>query len=253
MTLLAPLYALFMVLYAGNASTGGATVVSQHVGDFATMEACEAAAQQAKALGPAKPTPGFICVQKADLEAEPRRAEADEAALNLSEADRKRAQLALTALGYDINPATGVFGPRTRGAIAVWQKKLGQPETGYLTAAQWAVLQQQATAPAKPEEPRRPEADKPKPSADPRQAEADEAALRLSEVDRKRAQVALTALGHTIGAATGYFGPRTRAMITAWQKKQGLPETGFLSAEQWATLQQQAAPALAKYDAEQGR
>ena len=87
---------------------------------------------------------------------------------------------------------------------------------------------------------------------DPRQqAERAEAGLNLSEQDRKGVQVALNSLGYEFPTATGYFGPRTRAMVAAWQKAQGLPETGFLTASQLATLQQQAASALAKYD--QGR
>jgi peptidoglycan hydrolase-like protein with peptidoglycan-binding domain len=80
------------------------------------------------------------------------------------------------------------------------------------------------------------------------QAERAEAGLKLSEQDRKRVQVALNSLGHEIPTATGYFGPRTRAMITAWQKTQGLPETGYLTEAQLATLRQQAAAASAKYD-----
>jgi hypothetical protein len=42
-------------------------------------------------------------------------------------------------------------------------------------------------------------------------------------------------------------------MITAWQKTQGLPETGYLTEAQLATLRQQAAAALAKYDQAQRR
>ncbi len=64
------------------------------------------------------------------------------------------------------------------------------------------------------------------------QPETAEAALGLSELDRKRVQVALNSLGHEMPTVTGYFGPRTRAMITAWQKKGGLPETGYLDASQ---------------------
>jgi putative peptidoglycan binding protein len=85
------------------------------------------------------------------------------------------------------------------------------------------------------------------------QAERAESGLQLSEKDRKRVQVALNSLGHEIPTATGFFGPRTRAMITAWQKAQGLPETGYLTKTQLATLQQQAAAALAKYDQSQRR
>jgi formylglycine-generating enzyme required for sulfatase activity len=42
-------------------------------------------------------------------------------------------------------------------------------------------------------------------------------------------------------------------MIAAWQKEQGAPETGYLTAPQLTQWQQQAAPALAKYDEEQKR
>ena len=80
------------------------------------------------------------------------------------------------------------------------------------------------------------------------QAERAEVDLKLSEQDRKRVQVALNALGHSIPTATGYFGPRTRAMIKAWQKTQELPETGYLTEAQLATLWQQAAAVLARDD-----
>ncbi|HJQ55749.1 MAG TPA: SUMF1/EgtB/PvdO family nonheme iron enzyme, partial [Vineibacter sp.] len=81
-----------------------------------------------------------------------------------------------------------------------------------------------------------------------RQAEAAEVALRLMEPDRRRVQIALTSLGHDTAGSDGAFGPRTRQMIAAWQKKQSEPETGYLTAAQWALLQQQAAAALAKHD-----
>ena len=100
----------------------------------------------------------------------------------------------------------------------------------------------------KEEEPPRKAAEgKPRADAEVReQAEKAEAGLKLTEQDRKRVQVALNALGHTIPTATGYFGPRTRAMIAAWQKTQGLPGTGYLTEAQLAVLRQQAAAALAK-------
>jgi len=102
----------------------------------------------------------------------------------------------------------------------------------------------------KPEEAARKAAEgKPKSDAEVRtQAERAEARLKLSDQDRKRVQVALNSLGHKIPTATGYFGPHTRAMITAWQKTQGLPETGYLTEAQLTTLRQQAAATLAKYD-----
>jgi peptidoglycan hydrolase-like protein with peptidoglycan-binding domain len=61
--------------------------------------------------------------------------------------------------------------------------------------------------------------------------------------------VALTALGFDTQGADEVFGARTRQMIAAWQKKQGAPDTGFLTAPQLAALQRQAAASLARYDA----
>ncbi|MCW5748638.1 MAG: peptidoglycan-binding protein, partial [Alphaproteobacteria bacterium] len=102
------------------------------------------------------------------------------------------------------------------------------------------------------EEARKAAEDKARAEADAkRQAEIAEAALHLSEPDRKRVQVALTALGFDTRGSDGAFGPRTRAMIAAWQAKQGAAETGYMTALQLAALRQQAAPALAKYDEDQ--
>jgi peptidoglycan hydrolase-like protein with peptidoglycan-binding domain len=169
------------------------------------------------------------------------RAEAD---LNLSDQDRKKVQGSLTALGHEIPTAKGHFGPRTRAMISAWQKKQGLPETGFLDESQLVVLLGQATLARRAEET----------ELDARQQpEKSEADLNLSEQDRKRVQVALNSLGHQIPTATGYFGPRTRAMIMSWQKTQGLPETGYLTKAQLVTLQQQAAAALAKYDQPQRR
>jgi peptidoglycan hydrolase-like protein with peptidoglycan-binding domain len=166
-------------------------------------------------------------------------AEMAEASLALSALDREKVQVTLNSLGYEIPTATGHFGPRTRAMITAWQKKQGLPETGYLDASQLAALRGQATQAKR--------ADEAKLDAR-QQPEWAEAALNLSEQDRKRVQVALNSLGHEMPTVTGYFGPRTRAMIKAWQKAQGLPETGYLTEAQLAALRWQAAPALAKYD-----
>ncbi len=76
-----------------------------------------------------------------------------------------------------------------------------------------------------------------------RDAEAAEAALRLTEPVRKHVQEALTSLGLEVRSLNGTFGPRTRAMIAAWQKTQGAPATGFLTAAQLAALLEQGTPA----------
>jgi peptidoglycan hydrolase-like protein with peptidoglycan-binding domain len=164
--------------------------------------------------------------------------------LNLSEQDRRIVQVSLRALGHEIPTATDHFGPRTREMIKAWQTKQGLPATGFLDKPQFVALREQATLANR--------ADETKLHAQ-QQAEKTEAGLKLSEQDRKSVQVALNALGHPIPTATGYFGPRTRAMITAWQKTQGLPGTGYLTEAQLAILRQQAAAALAKYGQPQPR
>ena len=66
---------------------------------------------------------------------QPSSAEAAEAALNLSTADRRRIQLALGAQGFDTRGTDGTFGPRSREMIAAWQQAQKHPATGYLTGS----------------------------------------------------------------------------------------------------------------------
>jgi hypothetical protein len=80
------------------------------------------------------------------------------------------------------------------------------------------------------------------------EAEAAEKGLRFEPADRQRLQVALTSLGFDTRGNDGVFGPRSREMIAAWQKKAGAPTTGFLTAAQQQSLLREAAPALSKYD-----
>jgi len=87
--------------------------------------------------------------------------------------------------------------------------------------------------------------------ADRKGAEAAETALRLTQVDRQRIQVALTALGFGTAGSDGVLGPRSREMIAAWQKKNGRAATGYVSADTQTALLREAGPALARYDEEQ--
>jgi len=117
-----------------------------------------------------------------------------------------------------------------------------------------AAARQKADAEAK----RRAEAEKAEKAkvvtaADRRQADIIERGLRLSPRDRRRTQVALTALGFDTNGIDEEFGNRTRQMIAQWQKRQGAPDTGFLTAPQVALLQRQAAAALATYDADENQ
>ena len=63
-----------------------------------------------------------------------------EAALVLTRAQRVSVQRGLGALGYDVGPADGLFGRRTRAGIEAYQKTKGLGETGYLTAEQSEAL-----------------------------------------------------------------------------------------------------------------
>jgi peptidoglycan hydrolase-like protein with peptidoglycan-binding domain len=80
-------------------------------------------------------------------EADRKGAEAGEAALRLTAADRQRLQVALTALGYPTGSTDGVFGARSREMIAAWQKTSGRAATGFLTQDQQSALLREA-APA---------------------------------------------------------------------------------------------------------
>ena len=83
------------------------------------------------------------------------------------------------------------------------------------------------------------------------EAEAAEKALRLEQPDRQRLQVALTSLGFDTRGNDGVFGPRSREMVAAWQKKADAPATGFLTAAQRDQLLRSAAPAVTRWDEEQ--
>jgi len=77
-----------------------------------------------------------------------------------------------------------------------------------------------------------------------------EAALKLVDIDRKRIQAALTAKGFDTMGADGAFGPRTRQMISNWQRSRSEPPTGYLTATQAALLTQEGQSALAKIEDE---
>jgi len=69
-----------------------------------------------------------------------REAAAIEASLNLTDGDRRRVQQALTNDGLDTRGIDGILGPRSREMIVTWQKKRGEPATGYLNSAQASAL-----------------------------------------------------------------------------------------------------------------
>jgi peptidoglycan hydrolase-like protein with peptidoglycan-binding domain len=58
----------------------------------------------------------------------------------MTEADRRRVQIALAGLGYYDGRLDGVFGPDTRAAIRRWQHEKGAEMTGRLTSVQATAL-----------------------------------------------------------------------------------------------------------------
>ena len=64
----------------------------------------------------------------------------DEREAYLKPRQRANAQRWLTALGFSTYGVDGVFGPRTRQAIAAWQQSSGYSADGYLTRKQFRAL-----------------------------------------------------------------------------------------------------------------
>ena len=67
-------------------------------------------------------------------------AESVEKGLGLTHAQRMLVQRGLTALGFKVGPADGLFGALTREGIAAHQREKGLPDTGYLTREQFEAL-----------------------------------------------------------------------------------------------------------------
>ena len=59
---------------------------------------------------------------------------------DLTREERIQVQQGLDALGFNVGPADGMFGPRTRSAIWEWQQAKGLKTTGYLSRDEAEVL-----------------------------------------------------------------------------------------------------------------
>lgn len=145
-------------------------------------------------------------------------APAAESALGMTAEMRRQVQLRLQALGHDTRGADGVFGSGTRRAITTWQRERGYAATGYLDAAQLRVLRDGSADAGSAAAP-----------AGNATAEAAEAALDLTTTQRRIIQSRLTQLGHDTKGVDGKFGAGSRAAISAWQRKNGVAATGYLS------------------------
>ncbi|MCB1329573.1 MAG: peptidoglycan-binding protein [Maritimibacter sp.] len=72
------------------------------------------------------------------------------------------------------------------------------------------------------------------------QAQAAEAALALDRTDRQQIQRNLSLLGYDPRGIDGIFGPGSRTAIKSWQKANGHPENGYLTAPQVRSLAEAA-------------
>ena len=135
--------------------------------------------------------------------------EALESALRLSRARRVQIQRGLAALGFDAGPADGLFGRRTRAAVAAWQKAKGLPETGHLNAVQASALAArgaeaaEAQAEAEERERNRLAEEARRKAEEERQREAKEAERRRAEADR-RADDEVFARAKSLGTVAAY-------------------------------------------------
>ena len=146
--------------------------------------------------------------------------------LGLTRAERVQIQRNLISLGYDPKGADGLFGAGTREAIRAWQRNTGLAATGYMTTEQIQSLR--ADAEARGSE-----------NSGDRAAAVDEDLLGLTRAERTTLQQRLIQLRSLSGEADGIFGATTRRAIARWQGDNGLSETGYLTAEQVRSLQQQ--------------
>jgi hypothetical protein len=203
----------------------------------------EADAQAQKVAAEAQQRAEADARQKAEAEAQQRAAEArqrDEADARQKAAVEAQQKAAAEA--------------QQRAQADARQKAEGDArQKAIIEAQQKAAAEAEARQRAESEARQKAEADAASQAARQKTAEADETALRLTQTDRQRIQVALTALGFDTRGADGIFGPQSREMILGWQQARKLPATGFLTATQQQTLLREAAPALAKFDDEQKR
>ncbi|MFF0401823.1 peptidoglycan-binding protein [Streptomyces sp. NPDC005248] len=117
--------------------------------------------------------------------------------------DVRTAQYLLSAAGYDVT-ADGAFGPRTAGAVKVFQKRHGLKADGLVGPNTWHKLIRTI-----------------------RQGAGGEAV--------KAAQVQLAAAGYDV-TADGAFGPRTAGAVKVFQKRHGLKADGVVGPNTWHKL-----------------
>ncbi|MGZ4629141.1 peptidoglycan-binding domain-containing protein [Oryzihumus sp.] len=158
--------------------------------------------------------------------------------------------------------ADGAFGPVTFKALVAWQTSHGVPVTGVLDAATWARLVPAAgTATPAPQPAPKPA---PKPAPAPATGGSSQAAsgypsipaptsaagrtgytaYKATVLHQGSTGAAVKVLQRALGglSADGAFGPRTAAVLTAWQKAHHLPATGTTTRATWDALERRDFP-----------
>lgn len=151
-----------------------------------------------------------------------------EANMILTRSQRAEIQRELTLLGHNAGVADGLWGTKTRSAIASWQRANKKPVTGYVTPSQITQIAAQAAK----------KAPTPEPVAD---AELQERLLGLTQAERRDLQLRLTTLGYSTRGADGIFGANTRFAIRSWQSDYNRAASGYLSAEDIRLIYKQTA------------
>lgn len=124
--------------------------------------------------------------------------------------------------------ADGVYGPFTSYAVAAFQTRRSLPPTGVMDAATWRALL--IASSARTEVQQTPGID---PSPTGRQLTKYKGTV-LKYGDRGAAVLALQLRLKV--TASGWFGPRTRAAVVAFQVKARIPATGVVNAATWGAL-----------------
>ncbi len=201
--------------------------------DQASRAADEAAQRKAEQDAAALAEAEQRAAQKAAADADAKR-QADEA-LAKAEVERQRAE-------QEARQKAEAEQAALRQASEDAQRKAGEAES--VKQAEQERLKAEA-------ERAKAEAERQKAEAEMRlraEAETAEKTLRLDQPARERLQLALTSLGFDTRGSDGIFGPRTREMVSAWQKTRKDPPTGFLTAAQQQAITRDAGAALMKYD-----
>lgn len=127
--------------------------------------------------------------------------------------DVRTLQTALTRAGYDPGAINGVFGAQTERAVKEFQRVLGLQQDGIVGPRTWAFLM-------------------------PFVYESDPDVLRRGSKGPMvvRLQNGLNRAGYDVGTVDGLFGTRTQAAVRAFQRANGLPESGVVDFNTWLAI-----------------